>query len=238
MDITKLVRKPDVVHANLKEVGDELITLKECYILFPKSYVNKQLAFVGNDISVVGIFAIVYDNKYYGVSLAPSRFAIGDCLVEVIKINDEEHYKLTFSPGAVVFRNVESLKVKVFSYNIVNYFIDYGKMPWFLNYVDGAEILSMIKFWCNIHLGNQAIFDTLITIISRTDEDIRKYYRQSIKTESDLYKRPRFIPVMEKSLTATSTTARVTGGELKRGIRETLIDDSNQREELEDLFVK
>ncbi|WP_438565594.1 hypothetical protein [Clostridium sp.] len=214
-----------------------MITLKECTILFPKTYVNKQLAYVGDDISLVGVFAICYGNKY-GVSLVPSRFAIGDCLAEVIKIADEEYYRLTFSPGAVIFKSVRALKVKVFSYNIVNYFIDYGKVPWFFNYVDLAELLSDIQYWCNIYLGNQSIYDMLISIISRTHDDLRVYYRETIKSEADLYKSPRFIPVMEKSLTATSTIARITGGELKKAFRETLITDNHQREELEELFVK
>lgn len=237
MDIAELIRKPEDIWANLKKVGDELITLKECYILFPKTYVNKQLAYVGDDISLVGVFAICYDKKY-AVSLAPTRFAIGNCLAETIKIADEDYYKLTFSPGSVIFKSTKALKVKVFSYNIVNYFIDYGKVPWFFNYVDAAELLRDIHYWCNIHLGNQAIFDMLISIISRTHDDLRVYYRETLKSEADLFKHPRFIPVMEKSLTATSTIARVTGGELKKAFRETLIDESTQREELEDLFVR
>ena len=35
MDITKAVRSPEKVRATLKRVGDELITLKGCSIIFP-----------------------------------------------------------------------------------------------------------------------------------------------------------------------------------------------------------
>ena len=57
MDITKAVRSPEKVRATLKRVGDELITLKGCSIIFPRTYEDKQLAYMGNDISLVGIFA-------------------------------------------------------------------------------------------------------------------------------------------------------------------------------------
>lgn len=238
MDITKTVRSPEKVRATLKRVGDQLITLKGCSIVFPKSYEDKQLAYMGEDISLIGIFALFIDDVTYSVALAPSRFPIGNCLVEVINIADVEHYKLTFSPGAVVYRNVNAIKVKVFSYDVVNYFIDYGRVPWFLNYVDAAEICRDMQYWCNISLGGgQACFDILISIIARTQADIRSYYRMTLKSEQDLYKRPNFIPVMEKSLTATSTLARFTGGELKKSVRETLLDENGTREPLEDLYV-
>lgn len=238
MDITKAVRSPEKVRATLKRVGDQLITLKGCSIVFPKSYEDKQLAYMGGDISLIGVYALFIDDVHYSVSLAPSRFPIGNCLVEVITIAEVEYYKLTFSPGSVVLRSVHALKVKVFSYDVVNYFIDYGRVPWFLNYVDTAEICRDIRYWCNISLGGgQACFDVLITLVARTHEDIRSYYRLALKTEADLFKHPRFIPVMEKSLTATSTLARVTGGELKKSIRETLLDTNDTREPLEDLYV-
>lgn len=238
MDITKAVRSPEKVRATLKRVGDELITLKGCSIIFPRTYEDKQLAYMGNDISLVGVFALFIDDVHYAVALAPTKFSIGNCLVEIIKIAEIEYYKLTFSPGATVYRSVKALKVKVFSYNIVNYFIDYGRVPWFLSYIDAAEICRDIKEWCNISLGDgQACFDVLISLIARTDEDIRTYYRHTLTSDKDLHKHPHFIPVMEKSLTTTSTLARVTGGELKKSIRETLIDEDMTREPLEDLYV-
>lgn len=238
MDITKAVRSPEEVRATLKRVGDSLITLKGCSIVFPRSYEDKQLAYMGEDISLIGVFAIFINDTKYAVSLAPSRFPIGNCLVEVINIADVEHYKLTFSPGSEVFRTVHALKVKVFSYDVVNYFIDYGRVPWFLNYVDAAEICRDIHYWCNISLGGgQACFDILATLIARTQDDIRAYYRLQLKSEQDLYKHPHFIPVMEKSLTASSTLARLTGGELKKAVRETLLDENGTREPLEDLYV-
>lgn len=238
MDITKAVRSPEKVRATLKRVGDQLITLKGCRIVFPKSYEDKQLAYMGEDISLIGIYALFIDDVTYSVALAPSRFPIGNCLVEVISIADVEYYQLTFSPGSVVLRNVNAIKIKVFSYDVVNYFIDYGRVPWFLNYVDVAEICRDMPYWCNITLGGgQACFDVLTTLIARTHDDIRAYYRMQLESEKDLYKQPLFIPVMEKSLTATSTLARVTGGELKKSIRETLISDDDTRVPLEDLYV-
>lgn len=237
MDISKLVRDPVRVQSTFKEAGDQLITLKGCSIVFPKKYETKQLVYIGEDISLVGIFATFIDDTTYSVSTVPSKFAMGECLIDVIKIEDEEYYKLTYSPGAVVIKNVNALKVKVFSYNIVNYFIDYGNMPWFLNYLDAAELLRDIKHFCNIELGaGQAGFDVLISLISRSTENVREHYRLGIKSEADLYKRPRFIPLMEKSLMTSSVLARVTGGELKRSIRESLIDDKATGEPLEALY--
>ena len=104
--------------------------------------------------------------------------------------------------------------------------------------MDVAEICRDIQYWCGTSLGGgQACFDILATITARTHEDIRAYYRLQLKSEQDMYKTPRFIPVMEKSLTATSTLARLTGGELKKSIRETLLDENTTREPLEDLYI-
>lgn len=237
MDISKTIRDAARVQATFKEAGDQLITLKGCSIIFPKKYEDKQLAYIGEDISLVGIFATFIDDVIYSVSTVPSKFTLGECLIDVIKIDEEEYYKLTYSPGAVVIKNVNALKIKVFCYNIVNYFIDYGKMPWFLNYLDAAELCRDIKKFCNIELSiGQVCFDILVSRIARSDANIREQYRLGIKTEASLFKRPTFIPVMEKSLMTSSVLARFTGGELKRSIRESLIDDKATGEPLEELY--
>ena len=77
MDISKAIRDPYRVMSTLHETEDhKLITKTGCYITVPVGYCSKDLAVVGSEVSIIGIFAIFSEDNVYSVSLATSMMSI------------------------------------------------------------------------------------------------------------------------------------------------------------------
>ena len=68
VDKTEYIRKPEVIHASLKELPNKsIIALTNCKIQFPVRYEEVSLAVVENIVTTVGYFAIIVEDKYYGI---------------------------------------------------------------------------------------------------------------------------------------------------------------------------
>ena len=75
MNPKTLIRDAQKVHACLQELPDSrLIALKECKIYIPARFEEQGLyEQVGSDTYIVGIYAIVVEDKYYAISMVGVR---------------------------------------------------------------------------------------------------------------------------------------------------------------------
>ena len=92
MDIRRLVRDSGKVHSALRYADDgSIVTSRECRILIPERYVEKGMASIAADIYILGIFAIVVDDQYYGVSKAIAMMRIKPSLITTVKIEGSNY---------------------------------------------------------------------------------------------------------------------------------------------------
>lgn len=238
MDISKVKRDPQRVHASLLEKDDQLITKTGCTIYIPERYISKGLAIIGTEISILGVYAMFIDDTTYGVSTATSMCTLGEMhIADSITIDDTVYLSYKFPAGAVVLKTVELVVNKKIVNAIMDFFIDFGYTPWFFNYIDLAELFIDTGYWNNMNMGGQIVQDIITAHISRDPKNLNEFYRFIIENVKQLDTRPVFIPQRDVGMNTSSNLARVNGSELARATRAMLLSEPTQPQELEDILM-
>lgn len=238
MDPRKLKRDAAKVHASLKEMEDgTLVTTRGVKIYIPARFAEQQMAFLGTETSISGIFAITVDDTYLGVSLANAMMRIEPTITNYIKIEDEDYIEFVFTPGSVVIANINLLKSDIFIYRIYSELLGKGHVPWFMGYQELGRIFESARHHAGVSVGaNHAIVEMIVAAISRLADDRTQYYRQSIKTEKDLATEPTFIPLRSVTYGASNTTAKLVGAYWEEGLTSALVNPSDTVEPIEGLL--
>ena len=141
MDISKAKRDAAKVKATLFETPEnQLVTKTGCSIYVPAGYTSKGLAVISSEVSILGTYAMFIDDTTYAVSIATSMMTILPDGIDNVQLDGEEYFRFDFKPGSTVIKNTKLVKSKKLTNYIMDYFIDYGHTPWFMNYRDLAEL--------------------------------------------------------------------------------------------------
>ena len=141
MDYTKLIRKPDKIHEVLHEQKNgSVICSKECKIYIPLRFTERNLAYVGTDNYILGIYAIVVEDMFYGVSLVNAMIPIDPTSTNKVKIQDDVYLEFIFKPGSVVFKSTDLVKTNTITYIIFDEIFSKGYIPWYVGYEELGRI--------------------------------------------------------------------------------------------------
>jgi hypothetical protein len=240
MDIKKLIRNPEKVHDCLVEVDGKLIAKKEVKIYIPSRFAERSLAFIGADIDIVGIYAIVVEDTYYGISLVNAMIRIEPTSTMKILINDEGYYEFTFEPGSTITPSVNLVKNNKLVYRIYDELIAKGRVPWYVGYTDLGKLFDTSKYHAGANIGtNHEVTELLVSIISRDSNDRHKYYRQVVQSIDDIVKKPPvYIPLRSVTYTATNTTNKLAGSYFQEGLVSALVSPSERKERIESILLR
>lgn len=239
MNINDLIRDPEKVHANLRELPDKrLITLKGCRIYAPVRFSERGLISIGEETYIVGIYAIVVDNKYYGISLVNAMLRIEPSVRNTVTIDGDDYYEFVFDPGSTVVPSVDLVKTDVLTYRIYNEIISKGNVPWYLDYPALAKLFDTAKYHAGANIGTEhEVTELLISMISRDPANRVRYYRQAVSDLAELKKvKPAFIPLKSVTYSATNTTNKLAGSHFSEGVVSALVSPSTRTEHVEDLL--
>lgn len=239
MDITKLIRNAEKAHAAIKELDDgSLVAVKECKIYVPLRFTECGLAFVGLEKRIVGIYAIVVDNVFYGVSNICALMEITPTSTTKVMVDDEEYYEFTFEPGSVITPNVNLIKTDTLVYRIYSEIISKAKIPWYLDYNDLGNIFDTAKYHANANVGeNWEVTELIVSLLARSNKDRHVYYRSTVKNAADLEKnKPVFTPLRSVQYAATNTTNKITGSYFGVGVNSALVNPTGRVEHIEKLL--
>lgn len=237
MDISTLVRKPEMVHAILKQMPDgSVMTTKPCKVHIPVRFEEKDLASISNRVSTIGIIAIIVDDKYYAISVTPSYIRLEPTYVNKIKIGDVGYYELQFEEGSTVFTSTDLVKQDVLTYYIYNEIIAGGKVPWYLQYSDIIRLFDNSYKFTGAKVGaNLAIMDMVACTICRDPKDVTKFYRHQYKNiTQEVTDPPEILPLRNVSYGASNTTAKLLGSYFSDGMTSALIYPSERTEKIEE----
>ena len=239
LNIQALDRDPEAVRSALRTTkGNTVVAKKPCAVYIPSWFEDKQLAFIGSDARVLGIFALVVENTQYAVSLATSMIRLNPTSVNRITVDDSEYYEFLFEPGDTVIANTELVVSDTMPYYINDEIIGRGRVPWYLDYEDLGSLFENTKHFNGYSLGGtDAVLEMIATSIARSPEDPKVYYRQFIKSKKDLKTRPpRFIAFRNISYGATNTTAKLMGSYFETSLTSALVNPSEKVEDIEELL--
>lgn len=234
MDFSKLNRNADKVKTKLKEVESDgsLITLEPCKIYIPEFYSNTELCTATNDISFLAVFAIVYDNSYYGVSSACALFNTVPSQRNTVTIENEKYFEFSYEAGDKIMTSCELIRSKTIVYRIYNEIISKGKVPKYLEYDDLAQIFSTARLHANVNLGaDSALLELLAMVMARVKGDLNKFFRHLTKFGNDV--KPAIIGLNSVSYQAVNTTAKYLGNYHNEAVTSALVHKSENVESIE-----
>ena len=234
-----LVRDPQKVHSDLVELADgRLITKSGCKIYIPSRFAERDLAYIGLNNYIVGIYALVVNNSFYAVSTINAMINIDPTDTKRIKIDDTEYIEFIFAPGSTVIKSLNLVKIDVITYKIYDEIFYKGRIPIYMNYDDLGSIFDTAKYHAGANIGESSeVTELIASIITRDPDNKNKYYRTKIKTLEDarVYP-PAFIPLKSVSYAATNTITRLGGSYFDTGVISSLVSPSDREERLESLL--
>lgn len=214
MDIKSLIRDPSKIEEDLQVLPDgKIATTNGCKIYVPARWAERNFANIGNDVTILGLFAIVIEDKYYGVCSVNSMVSVKPTEIEMAFFGDDKYIELVFEPGDLVIRNTALVCDKQLVYYIYDEIQAKGYVPWYINYIDLAELLSTAEEYTGINLNtNKAILDMIAAVMARDPKDRQKFFRQSINSAEELVsKRPDFIALRNIQMQASNTVSKLMG---------------------------
>jgi hypothetical protein len=239
MDVKKLIRDPKRVQAYLEELPDgSLVCKKAVKIYIPARFAERGLAQIGIETYIVGIYAIVVEDVYYGVSLVNAMMPIEPTSTLKIQIDGDDYYEFTFDAGSVVCPSTDLVKTDVLVYKIYDEIISKGRVPWYLGYLELGQIFDTAGYHAGANIGkNQEVTELIISMISRSEKDRNKYYRTTIQSLDELMtNRPAFIPLRSVQYAATNTTNKLAGSYFSDALVSALVNPSDRVERIESLL--
>lgn len=239
MDINKLTRNPELVHTYLRETPEgRLITTKECKIYVPQNFEQCGLASISVETYIVGLFAMVFDEKDYGVMCVNAVMRVEPSKTDKIKIGHTDYYELTIPAGGAVVADLNLVQKDLIVYSIYNEVVSKGKIPWYLTYEDLGSLFDTAKEYANANIGsNREVTEMIISQIARNSEDRAVFYRITAADPARLKKeKPSYIPLRSVIFAATNTTNKLAGSYMQVGVVSALVTPSTETERMESLL--
>lgn len=240
MDYRKLVRDKDKVHACLIETpSGQLITKKECKIYIPQRFEVVGLASIGVETHITGLYAMVFDDEFYGVCNVNAMMRINPAKTEKIKIDHTDYFEFTFNAGSVIVPSMELVKRDILVYYLYDEVFSAGRVPWYITYEDLGSIFDTAAEYGGANIGeNREITEMLVSLISRTKEDRSKFFRVNAVSGQDAIDKllPDYIPLKSVIFSATNTTNKLAGSYMQHGVVSALVTPSEKTERIEALL--
>lgn len=241
MEPAHLVRDAARVHACLQEMPDGRVTCtKRVTIQIPTRFAERDLAYVGMDNYILGVYAIIVEGLYYGISLVNAMIPIDPGQTNRIKVLGQDYYEFVFEPGSTVFKTTDLVKTDTIPYKIYDELLSSGRIPWYVGYDDLGKLFDTAQYHAGANIGqNREVTQLLASWVARDPENLTVFFRTTIKSLEDMRKkRPAFIPMKSVEYSATNTTNKLGGSYFSLGVVSALNDPSDRVEPIEAILRK
>ena len=239
MDVNNLIRDPQLVQSYVQELPDSsLVALKPVKIYIPTRFSERGLAEVGIDTYIVGIYAMVVEDRYFAVSLVNAMIRIEPSSTLKIKIKGDEYYEFSFDAGQVIMTSVNLVKTDILVYKVYDEIISKGRVPWYLGYDELGHLFDTAKHHAGANIGTDVeVTELIVSMISRNKKDRTQYYRTVIQSIEELKTNPPvYIPLRSVQYAATNTTNKLAGSYFSLGIVSALVSPADRTERIEELL--
>lgn len=239
MDPSRWKREPSKVHAALRELPDgSIMTTREARIYIPERFIEKQLASIGAETYITGIYALVVEDAYYGVSTINAKMRIQPTTISTVRFGEDSYLEFYFAPGSIVIADTNLIRIDGLVYLIFDEIVAKGHPPWYLEYEDLAKLFETADNHAGVKLGgSHAILEMIAAACARDPKDRSRYYRHSVQTyEEAKANPPAVIPLRSVTYGATNTTAKLLGSYFADGLDSALVNPTTKKERIEDLL--
>lgn len=236
MDVSKLMRDPERIHAALKKLPDgRVVALSDLKIHMPERFNGRNLAEISVRTYACGILAYIVEDKYYAISLVNAIMELAPTTTSKVEINGEVYYEFFFEKGSTVIVSSGLVQQDTLTFRIYDEMMSKGRVPWYVNYLDMGKIYDSALYHAGANIGQeQEITELIVSLIAREPGSRKLYYRQSVKSMDDLAARPpTFVPLKSVQYGATNTTNKLAGARFADGIVSALNNPAERTERVE-----
>lgn len=223
-DIRGFKRRPEAFKSTFKIKDNSTLTTHRISVLFPERYLGRELASIGvNFVKVLGIYAIVNDNKEYTVINTPIFHELLPESTEIVDIDGKNYVMCGFDKNSVYLSSNDLIVMDSFVYELFAEFFLQGNVPWYLDYTDLVNIFRQSKQFTNTSLGDDLVtWETITSLVTRYSSDKTKYHRQTVDKPYS------YVGLNDIRYGYDNTGARIIGGYMKEGIVTAIIDKEKE----------
>lgn len=234
----KYQRNPSKVKANLKVTDDGAVyTTAPCTIQIPERYATRHLASIGNEVFILGFFALIMEDSYYAVSTTAAMMRITPSGTDTVVIDDVPYYEFSFDAGDRVIYSTDLVRNDTLTYYIYDEHVAKGRVPWYFTYEDLGRIFLTDRLHAGTDLGSPVVSDLIISTTTRNPEDLSQLYRHEYKGGDYSQKNPpKVIPFRSVIWNTSDTTSKLIGAYFTDSINSALVNHSDRVERIEELL--
>ena len=241
MDISTLVRSKEKVMESLVVMQDgSIVTKTGCVIHVPARFTERDLAYIGVDTYVIGLFPIIVEKTYYSVLMVMAMVQLDPWRREKVKIGGEDYYEFTFKKGSTVIKSDRLVKTDTLPYKVYDEVIAKAKVPYYMDYDTLGNIFDSAIKHAGANVGeNSEVTELIVSMIARNPKDKTIYYRQAIESLTDLRTAPpQWVAIKNVTYSATNTVNRLAGAYFDEGVAASLMYPSDRVERIEEILTK
>lgn len=239
MKASQFIRDAERVHAAVTETAERsIVALKPVKMYIPARFPQRELAVIEDEITTVGICAIVLDDKYYMSAIICAPIRTEPSMVNTVVIDDVEYLEMQYEPGDRVISSLDLVMIDNLLYRIYDEIIAKGRVPWYVTYEDLGDLFETSKKHTGITVGSTpAVLEIIVSTICRDSNDLRRYYRQVVETKEEISQNPpALIPLRNVSYGATNTIAKITGSRFDEGMTSAIVSPGDRVERTEKIL--
>lgn len=217
--------------------GRSTICNRECYVLLPNNLVKKGLAEITNPVKSVCILAIVEGNKY-GTIAIPIKQNFAPHKIEKVLVDNEPYYKLNFTKGDFFFVENTAICDQAFYFELFDLLYLLGKVPFYLNYSDMANLFLEAKKYGNSKIGdNRIAWDIIAGMLARDPNNPKVFYKDFLhKDPNNIKIDPVFKGFKDVYYSYDNTSSKLIGGYLEDGMIGAVIDQETKTSKISEVL--
>jgi hypothetical protein len=228
---------PMAIKSKLKKVGNTILTSVNMSILVFGKFVEKDMTILDNVCKVIGVVAIVDENKNYAIMTVPGVYDVEPNAIGDIEIDGEHYYNLEIEKDEALISDITIVKNNSYIYKLFDVFVLNGKVPFFLGYEDMLKVFKNLPKFTGSKLGKDTLpFEIFVAMIARNEKDPTIEYRLSIKNKNDLKHIPKWVGLNNIYYSYGSTLAKIAGSYFKTGTLVATINKSSEPTKLEKIL--
>lgn len=235
ISLNKLKYNPEAIKSCFRISNNTTIVTKDIQIVFLESFLNKELAEIGDVVSLIGIYGIIDEDNNYATCIAPVFQKIYCTKIEDASCDDGKLYKILYIDKDATMLESNDLVVSDNQvYFIYDQFFVKGVIPFYISYNQLPSLLSDADIFCGTGLGNDRhVFEILSSIVAR-GKDKNVYYRNS----PELGKvKPNYTSLSNIYYSLKSSSSKIIGGYYGSGISAAILNPETETSVLEKLLM-
>lgn len=206
---------------------------KQITVNIPTSYKTYKMLKITDYVYTLAVFEFTIEEEKTTQGLfLPATIEMCPSSTKYITVNGDEYAQLIFNKGDVFIRNRQVVRNAYIAYIIFTEYIEKGKVPAYMKYEQLSFLFdTLIKVTeCKIP-AEHSVFEIIFSHLTRDRDNLLLPYRLSTMT-----KPPYHLKLTNVPHAAQSVTAKLTGAYLNDSIATSLINESENNSDIEDLL--